>query len=124
MHGNYASKLGRYALGRLPAGAMNKSEESYSAFLSQRQLAGEVLWFKFEGIKLRLADNTFYTPDFAVMTADEVIELHEVKGFMQDDAAVKIKVAASVYPFRFFLVRARPKKDGGGWSLKEYGGDR
>ena len=123
MHGNYASKLGRYALGRLPAGALNKTEQAYSNFLENRKIAGDVLWFKFEGVKLRLADNTFYTPDFAVLGADEVMEMHEVKGFMQDDAAVKIKVAASIYPFRFFLCKVRPKKDGGGWTLRECGGD-
>jgi hypothetical protein len=123
MHGNYASKLGRYALGRLPIGALNKTEQAYSDFLEKRKAAGEILWFKFEGMKLRLADNTFYTPDFAVLAADEVMEMHEVKGFMQDDAAVKIKVAAATYPFRFFLVRVRPKKDGGGWNAREYGRD-
>lgn len=121
MHGNYASKLGRYALGRLPIGTMNKLEQSYANHLEQRKIAGEVLWYKFEGIKLRLGDKTFYTPDFAVLAADEVMEMHECKGFMQDDAAVKIKVAAGSFPFRFFLVKVRPKKDGGGWNLREYG---
>ena len=108
------------ALGRLKTGTMNKTEAAYAATLDARRHAGEVAWFKFEGIKLRLADNTFYTPDFAVMLADGVLEMHEVKGFWQDDARAKIKIAADLYPLRFKAVRANPKKDGGGWSIEEF----
>jgi hypothetical protein len=107
------------ALGRLKAGQMNKTEEAYARDLEMRRSLGEVAWFKFEGVKLRLADNTFYSPDFAVMLANGQIEMHEVKGFWQDDARVKIKVASDLYPFRFLAVRARPKKDGGGWEVEE-----
>ena len=108
-----------FARGRQPVGSMNKTEAAYADHLRVLQFAGEIAWHKFEGVKLRLADNTFYTPDFAVMTADGTIELHEIKGFMQDDAAVKIKVAAAMYPFRFVIVKAKPKRDGGGWSAIE-----
>ena len=48
------------------------------------------------------------------------MELHEVKGHWQDDARVKIKVAAEQYPFRFVAVKARAKKDGGGFSEEEF----
>lgn len=108
-----------FARGRQPVGSMNKTEAAYDAHLRLLAQAGDLLWWKFEGVKLRLADNTFYSPDFAIMRADGVIELHEVKGFMQDDAAVKIKVAAAMYPFRFVLVKARAKRDGGGWTQTE-----
>ncbi len=110
----------QYALGRLKTGEMNKTEEQYAAHLEQRKYAGEVIWHKFEGIKLRLADNTFYTCDFAVMAADGVLEMHEVKGFWQDDARVKIKVAASLYPFRFVAMKAKAKKHGGGFEAEEF----
>jgi len=43
------------------------------------------------------------------------IQIKEVKGFMTDDANVKNKVCAAMYPFRFFVVRKNPKKNGGGW---------
>lgn len=109
-----------YALGRLKTGAMNKTEEAYSAYLELRKHAGEVQWYKFEAVKLRLADNTFYSPDFAVMTADNVLEMHEVKGFWMDDARVKIKIAAELYPFRFVAVKAQAKKNGGGWSVESF----
>ena len=73
-------KRGLQALGRLKVGTMNKTEQAYAATLDQRRIAGEVAWFKFEGIKLRLADNTFYTPDFFVMLSGGALEAHEVKG--------------------------------------------
>lgn len=108
------------ALGRLKTGAMNKSEAAYDGHLAKLQLAGEILWRKFEGLKLRLADNTFYTPDFAVMAKDGVMECHEVKGFWTDDARVKIKLAADQYPFRFKAFKAKSKKDGGGWAVEDF----
>ena len=109
-----------FALGRLKAGVMNKLESEYYADLEARKADSDIAWFKFEGIKLRLADNTFYTPDFAVMRGSGIMELHEVKGFWTDDARVKIKVAADSYPFRFIAVTKKKKKDGGGWCIEEF----
>jgi hypothetical protein len=120
MHGFNSSLKKRFALGRLKTGEMNKLETQYSEYLEEQKRLGEVLWWKFEGIKLRLADNTFLTVDFAVQTADEVLEMHEVKGYMEQDANVKLKVAASLYPLRFILIRKRAKKDGGGWKREEF----
>ena len=114
------SKAGLQALGRLKAGALNKTEQAYEALLNAWLQAGLIAWFKFEGVKLRLADNTFYTPDFAVMLANGQMEMHEVKGYWQDDARAKIKIAADMYPFRFLAVRPKAKKDGGGWDKEEF----
>ena len=108
------------ALGRLKAGQMNKTEAAYAQHLEARKAVGEILWYRFEGVKLRLADNTFYSPDFVVMLADGSLECHEVKGFWQDDARVKIKVAADQYPMRFIAVKVRAKKNGGGWDVEEF----
>lgn len=109
-----------FALGRLKTGQMNKTEQAYAATLDNCKSAGMLAWFKFEGVKLRLADNTFYTPDFAVMRADGTMEMHEVKGFWTDDARVKIKVAADMYPFKFVAIKAQSKKAGGGWQEEEF----
>lgn len=49
------------------------------------------------------------------MLATGELEMHEVKGFWEDDARVKIKVAASFYPFSFIAARPKPKEEGGGW---------
>jgi hypothetical protein len=109
-----------YALGRLKTGERNKTESAYEDVLRMRQHAGEILWYRFEGIKFRLADNTFYSPDFVVMLNSGEIEAHEVKGFWTDDARVKIKVAAAQYPFRFVAIKAKAKKNGGGWEMEEF----
>lgn len=106
-----------YALGRLKAGAMNKTEAAYAHHLGLLKFAGSVLWYRFEGLKFRLADATFYTPDFAVMRADGTLECHEVKGHWTDDARVKIKVAAEMYPIRFIAVRAAR---GGQWETEAF----
>jgi hypothetical protein len=92
-------------IGTLPEADMNGTERAYALLLKARQQAGEVLWFKFEGITLKLADDTRYTPDFLVMMADRTLECHETKGFMREDAHVKIKVAAATFPFKFRLIR-------------------
>jgi hypothetical protein len=110
----------RFALGRLRAGVMNKSEAAYAAHLEGCKQAGSVLWWKFEGLKFRLADGCFYTPDFAVLNAANEMELHEVKGFWQEDARVKIKCAAELFPFRFVALTARSKKAGGGWQEEQF----
>lgn len=109
-----------FALGRLKTGQKNKTESAYGEHLRLRQIAGEVEWYKFEGLKFRLADNTFYTPDYVVMLAGGMIEIHEVKGYWQDDAKVKIKVASDMYPFRFVAIKQKAKKDGGGFSVEEF----
>lgn len=111
------------ALGRLKTGAMNKTETAYCRLLEQRLHIGDILWFRFEGIKLRLADNTFLTVDFAILRADSVLELVDVKGgkaVFTDDARVKMKIAADQYPFIIKAVYPKLKRDGGGWDVEEF----
>lgn len=107
------------ARGRPPRdGGMNKTENAYAEHLAARQQAGEVLWFAFEALRLRLAEKTFYNPDFAVQLADLSLEVHEVKGHWEDDARVKIKVAAAMYPLRFVAVQ----RVQGAWKFETFGG--
>lgn len=110
------------ALGRLKPGERNKTEAAYEEHLEARKQAGEVLWYKFEGLTFKLAPDTRYTPDFSVLLANGEFELHEVKGakiLFQPAAKVKTKVAAEMFPFRFIAVFPIPKKDGGGWKMEE-----
>ena len=93
------------ALGRLPSGTMNKTEAAYSRRLEALKFSGEIVWYEFEPINIRLAPNTHYKVDFLVMTKTGEIEAHEVKGFWTDDARVKIKVAAAKIPFKFIGAR-------------------
>lgn len=107
------------ARGALRDPGMNKTEAEYAGMLEERQRRGEVVWWKYEGITLRLADNTRYTPDFVLMLASGQIEVHETKGgFIREDGWLKLKVAAGLYPFHFFLCQKANKKDGGAWAIR------
>lgn len=108
------------ALGRLRPGTMNNTEAEYARVLEADKAAGLVAWWAFEPFKFRLADNTFYTPDFGVMLANGELQAHEVKGHWTDDARVKIKVAASLFPIQFYALRKQPKKAGGGFVAETF----
>jgi hypothetical protein len=98
---------------------MNKSEAMHARRLERRKLKGEVLQYEYEGLTFRLAPRTRYTPDFAVWLADGSLECHEVKGgIWRDDARVKIKVAARLYPHVRFLAFTRCR---GEWHRERFG---
>ena len=111
---------GMYALGRMKTGTMNRTEAAYAGHLEALKASGEVLWYAFEAMTLKLADGCRYTPDFAVMLPDGQLQMHEVKGYWQDDAKAKIRVAASLFPMPFIAVYQQPKRDGGGWKFEEF----
>lgn len=101
---------------RKKPGVMNKLESQYATYLTDLLQKGEIIWFKYEPFKLRLAEKTSYTPDFAVINSDHQIEIHECKGWMLESANVKLKVAADIFPFVFKLVRKAKNKT---WEIKE-----
>lgn len=96
-------------------GRMNKTEQRYfTDILEPGMRRGAILSADFDAIKLRIGDNCFYTPDFLVQLRDGTMELHEVKGFMEDDARVKISSIAEKYPFTVYLCRYESKT---GWTV-------
>lgn len=101
---------------RREPGTMNKLEREYAQRLEMLRVGGVVAWYSFDAVKLRLAASTFYTPDFLVMLSCGALEVHEVKGHWEDDARVKIKVAADKFPFRFVAV----SKVSGDWKFEEF----
>lgn len=108
-------------------GTMNKTEQAYRDFLMARVAAGTVYEFAFEAVTLKLAPDTRFTPDFLVVGPDGAIELHEVKAGMrsgkaiiEDDAKVKIKVAAAKFPYLTFRLCVRAAAcNGGNWDITE-----
>lgn len=96
--------------GQLRERRMNRNEQSYANHLEGRRLLGQIKHWAFEPEKLRLADNTFYTPDFRVMGVGGEIEFHETKGrkgdsyWCEEDAKKSIKLAAEQHPYRFLIV--------------------
>lgn len=82
-------------------GRMNQTEKRFEQnVLWARQLAGEVSHWWYETLKFRLADNTFYTPDFVVFMPDGSIECIDVKGSggWEQHTRIKMKVAAEQFP--------------------------
>ena len=103
---------------------MNRLEAEYAGHLANLKAAGEIYDWKFHAFTLKIADPpnakcATWSPDFAVWTNDMVLQFHDTKGFMEDHALVRIKVAASQFPHPVFIVTKKAKKDGGGFEIKE-----
>ena len=113
------SGTGKVARGRPRhvAGVMNKLEAAYDEHLQLLQREGRVVWYRFESVKLKLAKNTHLTVDFFVMNAAGELEAHEVKGHWEEDARVKVKVAAEMFPFRFLAIQ---RAEDGAWQTEVF----
>lgn len=94
---------------------MNGWETEYGELLERRKQAGEVLWYGFGMIRLRIGKGCMYKPDYFVVLSSGVVECHEVKGFMREAARVRLRVAAERYPFRFVVCR----KVDGEWRFED-----
>jgi hypothetical protein len=108
-------------------GVMNKTEEAYAELLQIRKLAGEIIEWQFEAVTFKLAEDTRFTPDFAVLLATGEQEFIDAKGGGPIDpkSLVKIKCAAEKFPqFRFVIEQKLAKKnigaDGKAWRRVEY----
>lgn len=112
-------KFRRYARtpkSRRVAGVMNKTEAEYATILEARLRVNQIESYAYEKVTLKLANDCRITPDFLVINALGEVEFHEVKGgLIREDAAVKLKVAASSFPFRFMLAQ----KKGKNWTITE-----
>lgn len=95
---------------------MNKLEAAWDRKLEEMKRMRLIVDFRFEPFKLRLAGRTYYSPDFVVRRNDGSLAILEVKGFMRDDAAVKLKTAAEQFAWLglFYLVR----KNNYGWDIR------
>lgn len=106
---------------------MNKGETLYSEHLDRLRAAGALAAWWYEPLNWRMADNTYYRPDFLVMRDDGALELHEVKGrkngkdgkpdtfWKEEDAWLKLKIVAEQAPFPLCVVW--PRRDGG-WEIE------
>lgn len=100
---------------------MNKTERRRWVELEAMKRAGVIRDCKYNAVTLMLANRCRYTPDFLVEHVDSRLELEEVKGFWRDDARVKIKVAARLYPmFAFTALRLQKRREGGGWAKEPF----
>lgn len=94
---------------RTLANGMNKLERDFSLQLDLCKLRGDIKWWAFNSIRLKLTGgkrSAYYKPDFAVITGSDEMVFYETKGFLREAANLRIKVAAGLFPcFRFIMVR-------------------
>ncbi len=86
---------------------LNKTERAF-----YEQLCREHRWVGVQCLTLKLGDDCRYTPDLWTHGNDG-FTAWEVKGFWRDDAKVKIKVAARMYPMLRFIVVTKSRD---GWT--------
>ena len=94
-------------------GVMNPLEAAYAdEVLEPLRKAGEILEWWFESWKWRLkAKGTWFTPDFVVMRGDGTLEVHETKGFMREDAWLKLKLFEALFPVAVYVIQRRRKSE-------------
>lgn len=95
---------------------MNNWEREYARMLENQKIGGAIADWRYEPFRLILAPRTSYTPDFLVIHLNGSVEIIEVKGQRRDDALVKYKVAAAMFPWWIFSMVTRKK---GLWSVIE-----
>jgi hypothetical protein len=84
---------------------MNKLEAAFAQTLEYRKQAGELVWWEFEPFRIRLANGSFYRPDFVAVDTAMRTEIYECKGHFREAARVRLKVAVEKLPYPFYLVR-------------------
>jgi hypothetical protein len=96
----------------------SKLECDFAAQLAKAQWQRLIERWWHQPIGLRLATRCFYYPDFLVMPCNGPLTLVETKGkWYRDEAKVKSKVAAEMYPcFRWLLVLREGRH---GWNIRE-----
>lgn len=96
----------RAAPRQTPRNQPNRLEQAFLEYIRGQPGVATV---RFNAITLVLANNVRFTPDVWVVMDNGDAVFYEIKGFMRDDARIKLQVAAQQYPeFQFVLV-TRPR---------------
>lgn len=89
---------------RLNGKGQNKTEALFDLRLSDLKASGRIRDYGFETMKFRLAQRTWFKPDFPIILPDWSLIVAEVKGgYIRPDGMLKLKVAAEQFPVPFFL---------------------
>lgn len=77
----------------------------------------KIIDYAFEAITIRIGNGVTYRPDYWTVDSEGRTTFYECKGKqVWDDAKVKIKVAAMLYPaYRFYLCR----RENGAWIIDQ-----
>jgi hypothetical protein len=82
----------------------NGTEARFDRRLADMKYHGTIRDYWFESVKFRLANRCWYCPDFMVEHLDRSKGFYEVKGtWVREDGWIKLKMAAEVMPFSFWL---------------------
>jgi hypothetical protein len=100
------------------SGTMNKLETAYSQHLDLKKFGDEIADWKFNALRFHLGGGSWFKPDFCVFLRGGGLEVHEVKGHWREAARVRIRVAASLFPFWTFTAVTRDKRTGA-WKYEE-----
>jgi len=91
---------------------LNKTERARLDYLRMLKMPHLMI----QSVTLKLAFDCRLTPDFSYIDENGRMTLEDVKGFQREDALIKMKVAARLFPFfRFVIV----KKIKSGWDIFE-----
>jgi hypothetical protein len=96
---------------------MNGTERRRAIELEAKKRDGQIREWRFEQVTLKLAPDCRYTPDFYVIENDGRVRMEETKGHWRDDAKVKIRLAARLFP-EFEFVALLWSKDH--WKQEDY----
>lgn len=89
----------------------NSSQRTYSddRWLEMLIADPSVVKVYFRSVKLRLSDNSFYTPDFMVIHTDGSVEFHGT----QEDSKIRLKMAAATHHWAIFkFVNVKNRRGG------------
>lgn len=122
MPGKFHAPTGRGKLWRRHVpGEMNGTETRFAELLQARKILGEIQEWYFEAMRLKLAHDSHYTPDFVVLHNDGSLECIDTKGGGPQDpnGNTKLKVAASKHWWFRFTKAVEGKRGSGVWTYTE-----
>lgn len=96
----------------------NKLEAEYAAHLEAERQAGKIDHWWVKPFKVRLANNCTYEIDFMVQELDGSIRMDETKGFVREDALLKMKFFVQLYPFPLWMITKEKCPGGYEWKRK------
>ena len=105
-----------------PTRGQNKTEAAFARHLDDLRHFGKIHAYWFEPIKILLAPQTTLRLDYIIQRTDMTLAGVDVKGrwgqtiHVEDDAAVKLKVAAGHHKYMDYYIAAWQKR--GGWEFR------
>jgi hypothetical protein len=100
---------------RVKRNEMSKLEIKYQQHLNELIRAGVVASFEYERNTINLAKRTTYTPDWLIQYTDGRVVYHETKGYMEEDAWIRMKIANRMQMIPIYVVTWNRAE---GWVIK------